>query len=316
MPTLTQLEYLLAVETHRHFARAAKACFVTQPTLSMQLQKLEEELGVTLFDRSKKPILPTGIGKQIIAQARIVLSEFKKIGALSTQDQKEPNGDFSLAVIPTLSSYLLPLFLERFSHAYPRVNLHIQELHTNSIVKALEEDQIDAGLLATPLRVEGMQEELLFYEPFYLYARKEHPLARKRKVREEDLQGSEIWLLEEGHCLRNQVVKICGLENKKNILKNISFESGNLETLKRMVESSRGYTLMPYLAFLQEEPRLSPAKLVPFENPIPSREISLVYRRIDLKRPICEALKQSILSSLPQDLLKFQKKNLEIVEIQ
>lgn len=314
MPSLTQLEYVLAVDRHRHFGKAAKASFVTQPTLSQQLQKLEEELGVVIFDRTKKPILPTQAGKIVIEQARIVVTEYKKIALLTKQDEKDITGEFSLAVIPTLAPYLIPLFLEKFSKLYPKVNLHIEELQTAQILQALDQDEIDAGLLVTPLGVPTLEEDVLFYEPFYLYLRREHPLAKKEKMDEKDMDGSELWLLKEGHCFREQMIRICSLDKKSSVLKNVTFESGNLETLKRLVDLNGGYTLLPYLAALGKAGAGSLIK--PFSRPVPSREVSFVFRRRQLKRPVMNALKSVILESIPEELKRLKPKELEVVGIE
>lgn len=314
MPSLTQLEYVLAVDTHRHFGKAAQACNVSQPTLSMQLQKLEDELGVVVFDRSKKPILPTPVGEKIITQARIVVTEFKKISFLAKQTN-EVSGLFRIGVIPTLSPYLLPLFLNRFSKSYPKVSLEIVELQTEQIVRMLERDELDAGLMATPLHTSSLQEDVICYEPFYLYAHSANPMAQKTKIGDDDLDISQLWLLAEGHCLRNQALRLCGVKSSKSVLKNVSFESGNLETLKRMVEQNVGCTLLPYLALVGFDPKQHNSVIVEFAKPIPSREVSLVYRRLHLKETIISALYDTICKSLPPELAKLRRKHLEVVDI-
>lgn len=314
MTSITQLEYILAVDTHRHFGKAAEACAVTQPTLSMQLQKLEDELGVVIFDRSKKPILPTPVGEKLISQARIVVTEFKKMSYLS-QQTTEVSGSFRIGVIPTLSPYLLPLFLNRFSQAYPKVTLEIAELQTEEIVRMLEHDELDAGLMATPLNISSLQEDVICYEPFYLYAHQAHPMAKKSKINDDDLDISQLWLLAEGHCLRKQALRLCGVKSSKSVLKNVMFESGNLETLKRMVDQNVGCTLLPYLALVGFDPKRHNCVVVEFAKPIPSREVSLVYRRLHLKEAIISALYDVICQSLPPELAKLRRKHLEVVDI-
>lgn len=315
MINISQLEYLLAVETHRHFGKAAKACHVTQPTLSMQIQKLEEELGVVIFDRSKKPILATEAGEALLRQARLVVSEFKKLHVMAKHQEGVVAGDFHLAIIPTLSTYVIPLVLESFANAYPEVKLHIREMQTDHMIDALEREEVDGGILATPLGVSGIKEDVLFYEPFYLYVHREHALAKKKQVRESDVDGKELWLLEEGHCFRNQVARFCGMRGKKSVLPNVRFESGSLETLKRLVERHMGYTLVPYLAVMTEMPEDSDAVVIPFTKPVPSREVSLVYRREQLKQPILHALKDTILKALPSKLTAVDKRELEVLDI-
>jgi LysR family hydrogen peroxide-inducible transcriptional activator len=311
--TLTQLEYALAVNKFRHFGKAAKACHVTQPTLSMQLQKLEDTLGVILFDRSKSPILPTLDGEAVLAQALVVLRESKKIMAIIDSNEQELAGEFRLSVIPTLSPYVLPLFVQDFSKRYPNVKLIIEENKTEDIISLLGSDEIDAGLLVTPLHDDSLIERALFYEPFSIFASPDHKLLKKNKVKDTDLLGEDLWLLNEGHCFRDQVLNICSLERSTSE-GNLQFESGNLETLKNMVLRGKGYTLLPKLA----SSNLSTAqkKLVrEFSKPVPTREISLVYSRTFLKERIIDALEQVILSSIPKDLKSLKTADLEIVEI-
>jgi len=314
MISLTQLEYVLAVDRTRNFSRAAKACFVTQPTLSMQLKKLEDDLGFPLFDRTKKPILPTEGGRAVIEQARIVIDEWKRLSLLGSKGVgKELSGELRIAVIPTLAPYWIPLFLDDFSKSYPKIHLRIDELQTHQILRALESDEIDAGLLVTPLGNKSLQETPIFYEPFYLWLRNDHELADRAKVGEGDLDGSQIWLLNEGHCFRNQMIQLCSLSKKKAILKNIVFESGNLETLKRLVEGSGGYTLIPQLAIPDRLPKNIEVKA--FRKPIPSREVSLVYRRLQWKTPLIEAFRAVLERSVPAELRALKKQDLEVVGI-
>ena len=312
--TLTQLEYVLAVNRYRHFGKAAKACFVTQPTLSMQVKKLEEHLGVTIFDRSKSPVLPTAEGETVIEQAKVVVREQRRLVGLVQLARDELAGDFRLAVIPTLSTYILPLFVMGFVEKYPNVNLVIEERKTDEIVQLLSGDEIDAGLLVTPLHDDSLIERVLYYEPFYLFVAADHPLGRKRKVREEDLDLSEIWLLDKGNCFRDQVLNICAQRQAEaEIEGNLRFESGNLETLKNMVLTNSGYTILPHLAVSQLSPQHR--KLVrEFRPPVPTREVSLVYGRSVLRERVIEALEEEITRALPRELRTLQRKDLEIVE--
>lgn len=313
--TLTQLEYILAVNKFRHFGKAAKSCFVTQPTLSMQLQKLEEELGVVIFDRSKSPVLPTTEGTLIIDQARVVIREEKRLLDLVQRSKDDLAGEFRLAVIPTLSTYILPLFLQDFVGKYPNLHLVLEESKTEEIIRMLQEDEIDAGLLVTPLNDESLIERVLFYEPFYLFVAPEHPLAKRKKIRENDLDLREIWLLNKGNCFRDQVLNICSEgEEEEEIGGNIRFESGNLETLKNMVLTSSGYTVLPHLAVSQlsaQRRRL----IREFYPPVPTREVSLVYARSVLKERVIDALEASILEKLPGELEAIDPRDVEVVEI-
>ncbi len=313
--TITQLEYILAVEKHRHFGKAAKACSVTQPTLSMQLQKAEEELGVVLFDRSKNPIITTDNGARIIEQARLVIREYKKIFSIIDASKDEVRGEFRLGVIPTLAPYVIPLFAGHFVKKYPLVNLTIEEFKTEEIIELLSKDELDAGLLVTPLIGETFIERVLFHEPFSVFASKGHALLKKTKIKDKDLDTHDVWLLNEGHCFRQQVLNLCRISKDVGTHDNLKFESGNLETLKNMVLNSEGYTLLPQLAVLN----LSAADkkhVREFQSPIPSREVSLVHNRIFLKEKIILSLEESIIENLPSSLSSLKKKNLEVVSIQ
>ena len=312
--TITQLEYVLAVDKYRHFGKAAKSCSVTQPTLSMQLQKAEEELGVILFDRSRTPILPTEEGSQIITQARLVLREYKKIFSIIDANEGEVRGEFRLAVIPTLAPYLIPLFAAAFVEKHPDVILTIEEFKTEDIIELLGRDEIDAGLLVTPIQGESFIERVLFHEPFSVFASSDHPLLKKTKIKDKDLNTSDVWLLNEGHCFRQQVLNLCKLSRDNGLHDNLKFESGNLETLKNMVLNSSGYTLLPQLAVmnLSNEDMLHVRE---FQSPIPTREVSLVHNRIFLKEKIISALEESIIENLPEVLTSMKKKNYEIISI-
>ena len=312
--TITQLEYILAVEKYRHFGKAAKSCSVTQPTLSMQLQKAEEELGVILFDRSRTPILPTEEGIQIINQSRLVLREYKKIFSIIDANKGEVRGEFKLAVIPTLAPYLIPLFAGAFVEKYPDVILTIEEFKTEDIIDLLGRDEIDAGLLVTPIHGENFIERVLFHEPFSVFASMDHHLLKKSKIKDKDLDTSDVWLLNEGHCFRQQVLNLCKLSRENGLHDNLKFESGNLETLKNMVLNSSGYTLLPKLAVmnLSKEERLHVRE---FQSPVPTREVSLVHNRIFLKEKIISALEESIVENLPEILTSMKRKNYEIISI-
>jgi LysR family hydrogen peroxide-inducible transcriptional activator len=312
--TITQLEYILAVDKFRHFGKAAKACSVTQPTLSMQLQKAEEELGLVIFDRSQSPILNTSEGAKIIAQARLVIREYKKIFSIIDASKDEVRGDFRLGVIPTLAPYVIPLFAGAFDKTYPRDNLTIEEFKTEDMIELLNKDELDSGLLVTPLVGENFIERVLFHEPFSVFASKNHALLKKNKIKDKDLDTTDVWLLNEGHCFRQQVLNLCKLSKNLGLHDNLKFESGNLETLKNMVLKNQGYTLLPELAVLN----LSAADKLhirEFQTPIPTREVSLVHNRIFLKEKIITALEESIIENLPSSLTSLKKKNIEIVSI-
>ncbi len=305
--TITQLEYILAVDKLRHFGKAAQLCNVTQPTLSMQLQKAEDEFNAVIFDRSKNPILPTPEGLKIIEQARVVVKEYRRLFSIVEESKGEVRGKFRLAVIPTLAPYLIPLFAGSFVEKYPDVELTIEEFKTEEIIELLSKDEIDAGLLVTPLEGENFIERVLFHESFHVFADEHHPLLKKSKVTDQDLTLKDLWLLNEGHCLRNQVLNLC--HNKKlikNVHQNLHFESGNLETLKNMVTNYHGYTLLPHLAVLNLSANLQ-KQIRDFQGTIPTREVSLVHNRIFLKEKIITQLEEHIIESIPESLNSLNK---------
>ena len=301
--TLVQLEYLVAVDTHRHFATAAEHCFVTQPTLSMQLQKLEEEIGVQLFDRSRVPVRPTEIGKEIIAQARVILAESKKIQEIVQGQKQELSGELKIGVIPTLAPYLIPLFITNFLEKHPNVHISVQELLTDQIIEKLKHELLDVGLLITPLEDKSIKEIPLFYEAFVTYINPHHPLASQKSIKSEQLDLDELWILNEGHCFRSQVLNICNRSNKNKTSQNshLDYKSGSLETLKRIVETQHGLTLLPELSVL-DMPEQKRKLVRNFQDPQPMREVSLVVHRSFLKKKLIEALQQEIIASVPEDI--------------
>ena len=312
--TITQLEYILAVEKYRHFGKAAKARGVSQPTLSMQLQKAEDELGIIIFDRSKNPILTTDEGAKIVNQARLVIREYKKIYSIVDASKDDVRGDFRLGVIPTLAPYVIPLFAGAFVKKYPQVNLSIEEFKTDEMIELLNTDELDAALLVTPLVGENLIERILFHEAFSVFASKDHALLKKTKIKGKDLQTADVWLLNEGHCFRQQVLNLCKFSETSGNHDNLKFESGNLETLKNMILNNQGYTLLPELAVLNlsKEDKLHVRE---FQSPIPTREVSLVHNRIFLKEKIITALEGAIIENLPKSLTSLKNKNFEIISI-
>ncbi len=312
--SLTQLEYVLAVYRHGHFAKAAEACFVTQPTLSMQIQKLEESLGITIFDRSKKPILLTDMGKELVETMQTVLEESKKIESIiQSRSTGELEGDLNVGIIPTLAPYLLPLLLPVLEKRFPNVQLRVKELQTSRIIEMLQQDEIDVGILAIPLKIPKILETPLYFEPFSILCKKGHEIGKQKKIDYSSLKFDDIWLLEEGHCLRHQVLDVCSIKQKKGVKKRVQFESGSLETLKNLVNSFGGYTLLPYLA---TESRGQNTMLVEFERPIPSRQIGLVRRREHHKTEMIQALGDCILSAIPEELKQLQQKNLDVLKVE
>lgn len=315
MASITQLEYLLAVARTRHFGKAALLCHVSQPSLSAQIQKVEEELEVVVFDRSKTPIIVTDAGKDLIEQAKVVLREHKKLKYIAGLGSSAPKGDFQLAVIPTLAPYLIPMFIGTFSKDFPKVRLKVNEYKTEDLIRLLANDEIDAGLLVTPLGDDRLIERHLFFESFHVYASEKHEFSKMKSVSENDLLAKDLWLLEEGHCFRSQVLKICSLDRKGSVLPNVEFESGNLETLKNLVRKSNGYTLLPNLAAKDLSQQEFKKYVRPFQRPVPTREVSIVYSRSFSKETIINALEKSILQTLPSDVRSLKKRDAHVIDL-
>jgi LysR family hydrogen peroxide-inducible transcriptional activator len=310
--TLTQLEYILAVDQHRHFAQAAKACFITQPTLSMQLHKLEEELGLKIFDRSKQPVLPTEQGLAIIEQARKIIAERDLLLEITHHKKDEVSGILRVGIIPTLAPYLLPLFINSFIKKFPLVKLQVTELNTNQLVQKVKEGNIDTGILVTPLQDNTVQEEPLFYEEMVAYVSKKNSVFQKNYVLPGDIDPNKLWLLEEGHCFRSQIANLCELKKKSHQASSFEYEAGSFETLRRMVDLYDGITVLPELALggLSSKQK---GQVKKFRQPAPVREVSMVVRRAYLKRKMLDALKIEILQCLPEKLKK--NKNSYVVSI-
>jgi len=291
--TITQLQYALALAEHRNFTLAAEKCFVTQPTLSMQIQKLEEELEVLIFDRTKKPIQLTQVGEKIIEQARRIVNESERIQDIIDIQKGFVGGDFKLGIIPTVMPTLLPMFLNTFIKKYPKVNLIIEERNTADIIQKLKNGHLDAGILATPLEDENIIEKVLYYEPFVGYIPQNNSLFHKEKIHPDDLDSNDLLLLEDGHCFTEGVLNICKTKFEKNSDK-FELKSGSFETLTQLANEGLGVTLLPYLHTLNISDK-DKNKLKHFEKPEPSREISLVHTKNELKIQIVDALYNTIL---------------------
>lgn len=305
--TLVQLEYIVAVDTYRSFVSAAEKCFVTQPTLSMQIQKLEELLNIKIFDRSKQPIVPTEIGSQVIAQARIVLQENKRIKEIINSQQQEVIGELKIGIIPTIAPYLLPQIIASMLEKYPGLKLLIWEYTTEDIINHLKTGVIDCGILATPLVDANITEMPLYYENFVGYISKSSKLFKKKTIDAEDLADENIWLLDEGHCMRSQVLNICR-STKNNRLQSLTYHTGSVETLIRMVDVNHGATLLPELALTDlNSKQLNKVRY--FKSPEPVREISLVTHKSFIKRRMLNALKEEILAVIPKAMKQRKKKD-------
>ena len=308
---LQQLDYIIAVDNHRHFATAAEKCFVTQPTLSMMIQKLEQELDIKIFDRSKQPVVPTEAGAVVIAQAKIILQEARRIKEV-IQEMKgdlkgELKGEIKIGIIPTVAPYLLPVFLSGFLKKYPLLKIKIAELNTEQIIEKLKRHQLDAGILATPLNNVSIKEFPLYYEQFVVYASKEEKLMKKKFLSPADIDTNHLWLLEEGHCLRAQVLNLCELRKKELETSNLEYEAGSIETLKKMVDMNKGITILPELA-IKELTKAEQKQVRHFKQPAPVREISIVTYHHFVKQRIIDALKAEIIHAVPAEMLSMKRK--------
>lgn len=305
--TITQFEYIIAVDTYRHFSTAAKQCFITQPTLSMQVQKLEEELGIKIFDRSKQPVIPTEIGEEILVQARVIVHEVKMMQQLIKNKQGLLQGELRVGIIPTLAPYLLPLFLQDFLNKYPDIKIKVKELTTEHIIEKLKSGKIDAGLLVTPLQDSSIMEYPLFYEEMVAYVSKTNAAFKKNYVLADDINMDDLWLLEEGHCFRSQVMNLCELQKQNKGHSHFEYESGSIETLRKMVEMNKGITILPEMATFDFSVKQQ-NMVRHFKSPSPVREVSLVTHRNYVKKKLVDALKEKVLAALPAKI-KLNKKN-------
>jgi len=299
--TFIQLEYLIALDTYRHFATAAKNCFVSQPTLSMQVQKVEEELDVKIFDRSKQPVIPTELGVELIEQARKIIAEKNVMDELVSLKKGIITGELKIGIIPTLAPYLLPLFVQRFTGKYPLVRLVVNELTTDNIVTQLRAGKIDMGILVTPLQEPGIKEHVLFYEELMAYVSKKNAAYKKTYMLPQDIDPNKLWLLEEGHCFRSQIVNLCELRKASREASHFDYEAGSIETLKRMVELNDGITILPELATLGM-PAKQLALIRYFKRPAPMREVSIVVHRDFVKKRLIQILQDEIMASIPEKI--------------
>ena len=306
--TITQLQYVLAVAEHKNFTLAADKCFVTQPTLSMQIQKVEEELNIQIFDRTKKPIQLTEIGQKIVNQAKNIVNEADRMKDIVEQQKGFIGGEFKLGIIPTVMPTLLPMFLNTFVKKYPKVKLIIEDLNTDDIILRLKNGNLDAAIAATPLNEDKLKEIVIYYEPFVAYIPEKHRIADKKEIEVSDLNLDEILLLQDGHCFRDGILNLCKNQDVAPA-NNFQIQSGSFETLIKLADEGLGLTLLPYLHTLdlKENDKL---KLKHFKDPKPAREISLIFPKTELKIQIIDALRQSI-SGVIRGAIAFQ--NVEII---
>ncbi|QRM87750.1 LysR family transcriptional regulator [Lacinutrix sp. WUR7] len=306
--TITQLYYVLAVAENQNFTKAAEKCFVTQPTLSMQIQKLESELDILIFDRSKKPIELTNVGRKIVNQAKNIVNESYRIKDIVDQQKGFIGGEFRLGIIPTVMPTLLPMFLKTFIKKYPKVKLIIEELTTEEIIYRINEGHLDAAIAATPLLNENIKERVLYFEPFVGYIPQSHRLHTKKKISTSDLEIDDMLLLEDGHCFRDGVINLCKTfkDHKED---QFQLESGSIETLVKLSNEGLGMTLLPYLHTLDMQDKAK-ENIHYFNDPSPAREVSMIYHKSELKMQIIEAL-QDVIAGIIRGAIAFQ--NVEII---
>ncbi len=300
---IQQLEYIIAVDNHRHFAKAAEASFVTQPTLSMMIQKLEDELGVKIFDRSQLPVQPTAIGTQIINQARVIVSQVKQIKEIIQEEKGIIQGVFKLGIIPTIAPYLLPKLMKTHDENGYDIVLVIEETTTAQIIEKLLNGSLDGAILATPLKNEKITEHPIYYERFYAYVSpKETSLYAKKELEEDDLNINRLWLLEEVHCFRGQIMRICNMRKRKSSHSLFSYEAGSINTLINIVDSNSGLTIIPEMA-IDELTEQQKRNVRPLKGISPVREISLVTRREFLRERVLDIIISEVKQAVPQTLL-------------
>ncbi|MEO1515203.1 MAG: hydrogen peroxide-inducible genes activator [Bacteroidota bacterium] len=304
--TLQQLKYVVALDDFRHFVKAAQHCFVTQPTLTLQVKKLEEELNLVLFDRSVQPFVPTPLGERFIRKARQILMDVYNLKNMILEEQESLQGNFRLGIIPTLAPYLLPLFVHKFSEAFPNIHLEIHELTTQDILDGLHNTHLDMGIAVTPLMENNLREIPVFYEPFLVFASPEHPLTHLSIIQSKDIVQEGLWLLKQGHCFRDQVLNICDLD-KEQPNSGYSFESGSIETLKNMVRNNQGYTLIPELSANE---KIEKTYLRRFQEPEPVREVSLIVHQNFYKEQLLHELHGYIQKVIPKKFHRSQKRAL------
>lgn len=316
MPSLIQLEYIVKVADLKHFGKAAEACHITQPTLSQQIKKAEDELNLTLFDRLKKPVVTTPEGQRVVEIARSILSKNKELESLSKSRSDQPMGEYKLGIIPSVSNSLIPNFMDKFVNEYPKIQLSIQELTTQNIIESLKRDHLDGAVLATPLHERELLESPLYYEPFVIFASKNHSLLEKAYCKRSDLNEPGLWLLQDGHCFKKQIENFRS-SNLQAVptYQNVNYQSASLDTLIKLVERGNGFTLIPsfMLSDLSESKIKNHVRF--FKAPIPGREISFVTRRSSWKSSLSSAIQSSILSSLPKYVKTKKDTALEVLEI-
>ncbi len=296
--TLTQMEYIIALDQIRHFRRAAMHLGISQPSLSNQLSNLEEELGAQLFERSTRQIKPTAVGEKVIAQAHIILGETRRLELIVKGMAGEMAGELRIGIIPTLTPYLLPLAISGFADQYPDVKVTVQELVGKQMLEYIKRDLIDVGIVSTEVNAREIEGQVLYEEPLVCYVSPTHALASYEEIDPAQLNVDDLWLLKEGHALRDQTLGLCPVKKGKRVSKpSMRYESDSLDVLKRMVEGGKGMVVLPRLAATGIG-LCDPSLIRPFKAPAPYRTIRMVYARRLLQTHLLQALAQEIVTSV------------------
>ncbi|MDD6752404.1 MAG: hydrogen peroxide-inducible genes activator [Prevotella sp.] len=299
--TLQQLEYIVAVYRTRHFVKAAEACGVTQPTLSAMIQKLEAELDVKLFERSSQQVMPTAIGKVVVEQAWKVLNRARKLKDIVAEEKKSLTGTFRLGILPTIAPYLLPRFFPRLMRENSSLEIRVVEMKTADIRRAIDRGEIDAAVMVDTGDLDDYALTTLFYEQFLAYVSPSDQLSAKKSIKTSDLSNELLWLLDEGHCFRDQLVKYCQLKAAKT--SQSAYSLGSIETFMRIVENGQGMTFIPELATMQLTP--TQKELVrPFAIPIPTREVVMATSKSFVRQSLLDMIVGQIRNSVPEKMLK------------
>lgn len=299
--TLQQLEYIVALDIHRQFVKAAEHCNVTQPTITTQVRKLEEEIGFDIFDRSRNPLKPTAMGTMVIHKARSIINETRELKDFVNDERESIAGEYRIGIIPTVSPYIAPELVRPFSGADSECHLHVYEMQTETIITKLHNEEIDLGILVTPIDDPGIREIPLYYEPFVAYCSPSSSLKSKSILALEDVEGQDdLWLLSNGHCFRNQVLNIC---NPSERTRGFQYEIGSFETVKKMVKLHGGHTLIPELAIDEADKDF----VIPFSQPQPVREVSIVVNKSFYKEGLIDHLRKEILGIIPKSFNKNER---------
>jgi LysR family hydrogen peroxide-inducible transcriptional activator len=309
--SLIQIQYLIALDEHRNFVKAAEASFITQPTLSMQLKKLEDELGVLVFDRSKQPIAPTELGRKIIDQAKQIFKETQYIEEILKDYKGEVSGTLTIGILPTISNALMPHLISQIAKRYHDLKLQVREMKTAEIIDALKENKLDVGIVSTPVKDEALVEEPVYNEKFRVYVNPSHPSYDKRVFSADDLLQDKLWLLSEGNCFRTQSINFCTLPEEKLHHIALDYESGSLQTLKKIVDKEGGLTILPEWEAAELDSDSLDNLRVLGEDGV-GREVGIIYTKFYAKKSVIDKLKEMIADSLPNYIR--ENKNLVIIE--